>query len=103
MLGKEFGGGRVVVDTAGGVHAMVSVAVPASRTGSAHADDALHDCADSFFVDTVPGHRGMGRSGRLVVAVRRRRRRHRVDTCHAGSVLDEHATGTMAPPAWNIP
>ncbi len=102
MLGKEFGGGRVVVDTAGGVHAMVGVAVPASRTGSAHADDALHDCADSFFVDTVPGHRGMGRSGRLVVAVRRRRRRHRVDTCHAGSVLDEHATGTMAPPAWNI-
>ena len=98
MLGKEFGGGRVVVDTAGGVHAMVGVAVPASRTGSAHADDALHDCADSFFVDTVPGHRGMGRSGRLVVAVRRRRRRHRVDTCHAGSVLDEHATGTMAPP-----
>lgn len=48
MLGKEFGGGRVVVDTAGGVHAMVGVAVPASRTGSAHADDALHDCADSF-------------------------------------------------------
>ena len=37
MLGKEFGGGRVVVDTAGGVHAMVGVAVPASRTGSAHA------------------------------------------------------------------
>ena len=61
MLGKEFGGGRVVVDTAGGVHAMVGVAVPASRTGKRTCDDCPYMIAlIRFFVDTVPGHRGMG-------------------------------------------